>query len=104
MINNHKQLSNVSVLLNKILNTLIKRKFGEQYSIRLNSLNFINNRTDIYYFHNCSEIILVKLNKPVTINQLLQIKEYLLFYINYVLKCVDAECYMEVTDIEVVII
>jgi hypothetical protein len=104
MINNLKQLSNVSVLLNKILNTLIKRKFGKQYSIRLSSLNFINNRTGVYYFHNCSEIIFVKSNKPVSIIQLIQIKEYLLFYINCVLKCMETKSYMEVTDIEVVII
>jgi hypothetical protein len=104
MINNHKQLSNVSVLLNKILNTLIKRKFGEQYSIRLNSLRFISNRTNAICIYSYCEKILLKSNKPVSINQLLQINEYLLFNINYILKCVDTECNIEVTDIGVVII
>jgi hypothetical protein len=104
MINNHKQLSNVSVLLNKILNTLIKRKFGKQYSIRLNSLHFIANRTNIYYSYSCSEIIFLKSNKPVSINELISIKKFVIFNINSALICIDSPIYMAVTDIELVII
>ena len=64
MINNHKQLSNVSVLLNKILNTLIKRKFGKQYSVRLNSLCFVANRTDGYNIQYYNEQIILKSKNP----------------------------------------
>ena len=96
-------LNEIFILLNKILNTLVRRKFGKQFTVRLNSLLFISNRTNIICLYTCCEKILVKSNKPVSINQLIQIKEYLLFNINYILKCVDAECNMEVTDIEVVV-
>lgn len=104
MINNHKQLSNVSVLLNKILNTLIKRKFGKQYSVRLNSLCFIANRTDVFRFQYFTEKIILKTKKPVTFYDLNLIKEFLLFNINSALICIDSKNYVEVTNIEVVII
>lgn len=87
----------------KVLNTLVRSKFGKHYSIQLNSLNFISNRTGNYYFYNCSEIILVKSNKQVLISQLIQIKEYLMLNIIFLLMFVDSECFMKVTDIEVVI-
>jgi hypothetical protein len=104
MINNHKQLSNVSVLLNKILNTLIKRKFGKQYSIRLNSLCFVANRTNVYNFQYYTEQIILKSKKPVTFYDLNLIKEFLLFNINSALICIDSKNYTEVKNIELVII
>jgi hypothetical protein len=104
MINNHKQLSNVSVLLNKILNTLIKRKFGKQYSVRLNSLCFVANRTDVYHFQYYTEQIILKSKKPVTFYDLNLIKEFLLFNINLALICIDSKNYLEVTEVEVTII
>jgi hypothetical protein len=104
MINNHKQISNVIVLLNKILNTLIKRKFGKQYSVRLNSLCFVANRTDVYHFQYYTEQIILKSKKPVTFYDLNLIKEFLLFNINLALICIDSKNYLEVTEVEVTII
>ena len=60
MTNQTAQLSKVYLLINKVLNKLVRRKFGYQYSVRLNSLHFIENSTDIYYFHNCLEKISLK--------------------------------------------
>jgi hypothetical protein len=97
-------ISKVYYLLNKILNTLVKRKFGKQYSIRLNSLTFISNRTNINYSHTCSEKITIKSSKPININELIIIKEFLLFNINSALMCIDNDSYIEVVDIELVII
>jgi hypothetical protein len=37
-------------------------------------------------------------------NELIQIKEFLLFNINTALLCIDLECYIEVEDIELKII
>ena len=104
MINNHKQISNVIVLLNKILNTLIKRKFGKQYSVRLNSLCFVANRTDVYHFQYYTEQIILKSKKPVTFYDLNLIKEFLLFNINLALICIDSKNYLEVTEVEVTIL
>ena len=97
-------ISKVYVLLNKVLNTLVRKKFGKQYSIRLNSLCFISNRTNFYYSHKCSEKIILKSFKPIQMNDLIKIKEFLLFNINTALLCIDLECYIEVGDIELKII
>lgn len=75
-------ISKVYVLLNKVLNTLIRRKFGKHYSIRLNSLTFISNRSNVNYFQTSSEKITIKSLKPIQLNELLLIKEFLLFNIN----------------------
>ena len=100
----NQQLSKKYTILNKVLNTLVKRKFGKHYSIRLNSLHFIDNRTDIFYLYTCAEKITLKTIKPVSINELVSIKEFILFNINTALLCVDSSDYMEVTDVEIIII
>jgi hypothetical protein len=97
-------ISESYVLINKILNTLVRRKFGKQYSVRLNSLRFISNRTDNYYFQSCSEIIILKTIKPVSFNELILIKDFLLFNINTALMCVDYKSYLEVVDVEITIL
>lgn len=94
-------ISKVYVLLNKVLNALVRKKFGKQYSIRLNSLCFIANRTNVYYSHTCSEKITLKSLRPIDMNELLLIKEFLLFNINTTLICIDSECYIEVEDLEI---
>jgi hypothetical protein len=103
MIDYTISITKVYVLLNKILNTLVRRKFGKHYSIRLNSLSFISNRTNVYYSHTCSEKISLKSLRPINMNELIHIKEFLLFFINSTLMCINSENYMEVVDIELVI-
>jgi hypothetical protein len=93
----------IYILLNKVLNTLVRRKFGKQYFIRLNSLTFISNRTNVNYFKTSSETITIKSLKPIQMNELIQIKEFLLFNINSALLCIDTEFYIEVTDVEIII-
>lgn len=93
----------IYILLNKVLNTLIRRKFGKQYFIRLNSLTFISNRTNVNYFKTSSEKITIKSLKPIQMNELIQIKEFLLFNINSALLCIDTEFYIEVTNVEIII-
>lgn len=97
-------ISKVYALLNKVLNTLVRKKFGKQYSIRLNSLYFISNRPNVYYSHTCLEKITLKSLRPIDMNELLLIKEFLLFNINTVLLCIDSECFIEVDDLELKIV
>lgn len=104
MIDYPLTLSNSYVLINKVLNTLVRRKFGKQYSIRLNSLCFITNRTNNFYLQSCSEKITLKTIKPVSLNELVSIKDLLLFYINTTLMCIDSKSYLEVVDIEITIL
>ena len=97
-------ISNVYVLLNKVLNTLVRKKFGKHYSIRLNSLYFTANRTNVFYSHTCSEKITLKSMKPINMYELIQIKEFLLFYINTALLCINSKFYIEVDELELIII
>jgi hypothetical protein len=97
-------ISKVYILLNKVLNTLIRRKFGKHYSIRLNSLTFISNRSNVNYFLTSSEKITLKSLKPIQLNELLLIKEFLLFNINTALLCIDSNSHLEVSGIEIIII
>ena len=97
-------LSESYVLINKVLNTLVRRKFGKQYSIRLNSLCFISNRTDNFYLQNCSEEIKLKTIKPVSLNELVAIKDFLLFNINTILICIDSKSHLEVVNVEITIL
>jgi hypothetical protein len=103
MIVNPIPISKVYVLLNKVLNTLVRRKFGNQYFIRINSLTFISNRTNVNYFKTSTETITIKSLKPIQMNELIQIKEFLLFNINSALLCIDTEFYIEVTDVKIII-
>jgi hypothetical protein len=102
-MNSFKTPNETYILLNKVLNTLIRRKFGKQYFIRLNSLTFISNRTNVNYFKTSSERITIKSLKPIQMNELIQIKEFLLFNINSALLCIDTEFYIEVADVEIII-
>jgi hypothetical protein len=104
MMNETIQLSKVYLLINKVLYKLVRKKFGKQYSVRLNSIHFIENRTNIYYFHNCLEKISLKTNKPVLISELDSIEHFILYNINLALICIESEYRMEVTEIEVIII
>jgi len=103
MIGHPIPITKVYVLLNKVLNSLVRRKFGKQSFISLNSLTFISNRTNVNYFKTSSESIIIKSLKPIKMNELIQIKEFLLFNINSALLCIDTEFYIEVTDVEIII-
>ena len=102
-MNSFKTPNEIYILLNKVLNTLVRRKFGKQYFIRLNSLTFISNRTNVNYYKTSSERITIKSLKPIQMNELILIKEFLLFNINSALLCIDTEFYIEVTDVEIII-
>lgn len=104
MKNHHKSISKVYVLLNKVLNTLVRKKFGKHYSIRLNSLTFISNRTNVNDFNSYAEKIIIKSSKPIQMDELISIKEFLLFNINTALLCIDSESYLDVCEIDLVIL
>ena len=104
MIDYPISISESYVLINKVLNTLVRRQFGKQYSIRINSLRFISNRTNVFYFQTCSEKITLKTIKPVSLNELVSIKDFLLFFINTALMCIDSKSYLEVVNVEITIL
>jgi hypothetical protein len=103
-MNQTTPLNKVYVILNKVLNILVRRKFGNQFTIRLNSLRFISNRIHPICIYTCCEKILLKSNRPVSMNKLISIEDFILFNINSALICIDSLIYIEVTDVEVTII
>ena len=103
MSNDSYPISKVYVLLNKILNTLIKKKYGSHYSIRLNALCFMSNRTTMSLKKEFAEKITLKSQKPTSLKELNLIKEFLLFNINSALMCIEIDSYIEVVDIEFII-
>jgi len=104
IMNQSTEILDVYILLNKVLYNLIRKKFGPHFSIRLNSLKFISNRTNIFYLHTCTEKLSLKSIKPVSINELIIIKQFILFNINISLHCIECKSYMEVTDVEIMIV
>ena len=104
MTNNSISISKVYFLLNKILNTLVKKKYGSHYSIRLNALCFMSNRTTMSLKNEFAEKITLKSQKPISLNELNLIKDFLLFNLNSALMCIDTDSYIEVVDIKLVII
>lgn len=104
MTQNTYPISKVYVLLNKILNTLIKKNYGSHYSVRLNSLYFMTNRTKVFNNYTSSEQITLKSLQPITLKELNLIKDFLLCNLNSALMCIDMESYIEVVDIEITIL
>ena len=104
MTNNSYPILKVYVLLNKILNSLVKKKYGSHYSIRLNSLCFMSKRNKVFNNYTSLEQITLKSFKPISLVQLNLIKDFLLYNMNSALMCIDSESYIEVIDIELVII
>ena len=104
MTNNSISISKVYFLLNKILNTLVKKKYGSHYSIRLNALCFMSNRTTMSLKKEFAEKITLKSQKPTILKELNLIKEFLLFNINSALICINNDSYIEVVDIDLIIV
>ncbi len=104
IMNQSTEILEVYILLNKVMCNLVRKKFGPHFSIRLNSLKFISNRVNIFYFHTLTENFSLKSLKPVSINELILIKEFILFNVNISLHCIECASYMEVTDVEITII
>ena len=42
--------------------------------------------------------------KPINMKELILIKEFLLFYVNTALLCINSEFYIEVDELEIIII
>ena len=51
-----------------------------------------------------AEKITLKTIKPVSLNELVSIKDFLLFYINTALMCIDSKSYLEVVNVEITIL
>jgi hypothetical protein len=96
--------SKVYQLINKVLNILVRREFGKHYTVRLNSLCFLSNRSNATNPPTCSEIVLIKSKKQIDFNELLLIQKFITFNINSAQLCIDSNWFIEVDYIKLVII
>jgi hypothetical protein len=60
----------VYVLLTKGLNSLVRMKFGKQFSVRLNSIHFFRTEPKFIILIIVLEKIYLKSNKPVLVSEL----------------------------------
>lgn len=103
MIDHPISISKTFILLNKVLNTLIKKKYGSHFSVRLNSLCFMSNRTTISLKDEFAEKFTLKSKKPTSLKDLNTINDFLLFKLNSALMCIETDSYIEVVIIELTI-
>ena len=88
-------------IANKTLNKTLRKKFGNDYSVRINAIKFIENRTNIHYpnLNFIVEEISIKSKKRMTFSSLKLINDFLLNQLNTILLMVELDDYIEATSI-----
>jgi hypothetical protein len=64
----------------------------------------MSKRKNVFHTQTCYEKITLKSLKPINIKEVNLIKDFLLFNLNSALMCIDNDNYIEVVDIELLII
>jgi WD40 repeat protein len=83
-------------------NSLLIATFTDHFNF-VYSLRYFSNRTNVNYHHTCSEKITLKSIKPLPFDELISIKGFLVCNINTALMCIDSKGYIEVIDVEIII-
>ncbi|MEN9336937.1 MAG: hypothetical protein RLZZ500_1924 [Bacteroidota bacterium] len=94
-------------IANHLLNKSVKKKFGDEITIRINSLNFMDNRLGVTTYLSPNfmiEEINLKSSKRMSLNFLKLINEFLFHQLNNILLMVEADEYKEVTSIRLVMV
>lgn len=94
-------------IANHLLNKSVKKKFGNEITIRINSLKFMDNRSGVssYLLPNFMiEEINLKSSKRLSLNYLKLINEFLFHQLNNILMMVEICEYKEVSSIRLVIV
>jgi hypothetical protein len=94
-------------IANHLLNKLVKKKFGVEISIRINSLNFMDNRSLVTNYsvpHHMIEEIYLKSKKRMSFNFLKNINDFLFNQLNIILMMVELYDYKKVSSIRMVIV
>ncbi len=102
-----KSHSRVFKIVNKFLYKIVRKKYGPHIVVRLNSLTFTGNRPGfIEKKSNCTvtEEINLKINKKVSLDELITIHQFLLNQLNCILMMVELDNYIEVTSIRLVVV
>lgn len=94
-------------IANHLLNKSVKKKFGDEITIRINSLKFMDNRLGVTTYLSPNfliEEINLKSSKRLSLNFLKLINEFLFHQLNNILLMVEADEYKEVSSIRLVVV
>jgi hypothetical protein len=94
-------------IANQLLNKSVKKKFGNEITIRINSLKFMDNRLGVSSYLSPNfliEEINLKSSKRMSLNFLKLINEFLFHQLNNILMMVEADEYKEVSSIRLVVV
>lgn len=94
-------------IANQLLNKSVKKKFGNEITIRINSLKFMDNRTGLSSYLSPNfmiEEINLKSKKRLSFNYLKNINDFLFHQLNNILLMVESNDYKEVSSIILVIL
>ena len=93
--------SSVINITNRLLNKLVRKRFGNHITIRVNSIHFLSNcYMDIGLF--VPEIIL-KTSKRISLDELKNIDIFLLNQLNMILKMTLTDIYVKIINIRLLV-
>lgn len=92
-------------IANKTLNKTLRKKFGDDYSVRINAIKFIENRTGLNYKkpNPIIDEVYLKSKKRLSFSFLKLIDDFLFQQLNTILLMVELDDYIEVTSICLVV-
>lgn len=93
-------------IANRLLNKSVKKKFGSEISVRINSLKFMDNRLGVSSYLSPNfmiEEINLKSSKRMSFNCLKNINDFLFHQLNNILLMVETDEYKEVSSIRLII-
>jgi hypothetical protein len=102
-----KSPSRVFKIVNKVLYKIVRKKYGPHIVVRLNSLTFTGNRPVVIEKKSIcyvTEEIILKINKKVSLDELLRIQQFLLNQLNCILMMIELDDYIEVTSVRLVVV
>jgi hypothetical protein len=98
-MNQSPPTSNVIKVSNRLLNKLVKKRFGNHITIRINSIHFLSN-CNIDYDSFVPEINL-KSSKRVSLNELNIINIFLINQLNTILKITETDVNVKIVNVSI---
>ena len=102
-----KSPSRVFKIVNKFLYKIVRKKYGPHIVVRLNSLTFTGNRPVVFEKksdYTITEEINLKTNKKISLDELVNMHQFLLNQLNCILMMVESDNYIEVTSVRLVVV
>lgn len=89
---------------NRLLNKIMKRDYGYDYSFRINPITYMNNRVLIPTKVHLSEMVYIKLKESITFDEREKIRKDLNKNINLLFTIIEGREYRPILDIKLKLI